>query len=120
MSRNQGRLLFWSPRVLSILFAGLISIFALDVFDSSVGLWQMALDLSVHMIPTALAVAILVVAWRWEWVGTVVFAGLAALYTVIFLPRSPIAVLMVAVPMLVIAGLYLGSWIKRSELRLLH
>ena len=117
MSRNQGRLLFWSPRILCIAFAIFLSIFVLDVFNENYGFWQTALALLIHMLPTALLVAVLIVAWRWEWVGAALFAAAAVLYTIRVLPQHPSWVATIALPLLCIAGLFLASWIKRPEPR---
>jgi hypothetical protein len=66
-----------------------------------------------------IVVAILIAAWRWEWVGAVVYALLTALYLWWGLPRRPLlGVLMIATPLLVIAGLFLADWIERAKLRL--
>jgi hypothetical protein len=81
MDKSVGRLLFWAPRILGILFAVWISVFALDVFGEGFGFWGTVFALMMHLIPTALVVVILVVAWRWEWVGAVVFGLLGLLYT---------------------------------------
>ena len=46
--------LYWAPRILSIIFAGFISLFALDVFNEGHSFWETLLALAVHLIPTAL------------------------------------------------------------------
>jgi|APSaa5957512622_1039677.scaffolds.fasta_scaffold391781_1 hypothetical protein len=38
--------------------------------------------LVIYMIPVYLVVIALVIAWKWEWVGAVVFIGLAIFYVV--------------------------------------
>lgn len=94
--------------------------FALDTFDEGHGLWQTALALSIHLVPSLLVVAVLVVAWRWEWVGALLYAMLATAYTVRVLPAHISWALTIALPMLVIAALFLMNWLKRSDLRLTH
>jgi len=119
MSRSAARLLYWSPRILAIVFAAFISIFALDAFGENHGFWSTALAFSIHMVPTMIVVAILIAAWRWEWIGAVVYALLMALYLWCGLPRRPLlGVLMIATPLLVIAGLFLADWIERAKIRL--
>lgn len=63
MSQFSARLLYWSPRVLGIAYVIFISIFALDVFGEAHGLLQTGLALAVHLIPSMVTVAILIVAW---------------------------------------------------------
>lgn len=120
MNRNAGRLLFWSPRVLSIAYGLFISIFALDVFEEGRGFWPTLAALVLHLIPTAMVVIALMLGWRWEWVGAVLFTVLAALYGVWSLPRHAGWFMGVGVPLLIIAGLFLAGWIKRTELRPAH
>lgn len=72
--------IYWTPRILCLLFAGFISLFALDVFDGEHGFWQTALALLMHLVPTAVLLGLLAVCWRWEWVGAVVFPALGLLY----------------------------------------
>src|SRR5262249_53398337 len=69
MKTTSKRLLFWTPRVLCLLFAAFISLFALDVFGESRGFWQTALALAMHLIPTFILLAVLALSWRWEWIG---------------------------------------------------
>lgn len=118
MNRIQGRLLFWLPRILSIAFACFISIFALDVFNEHLSFLKTALALGIHLIPTFILVAAIVIAWRWEWVGAVIFGALGALYIAWILPsHHPDWILLIAGPALLVAGLFLADWIKRTEIR---
>jgi hypothetical protein len=120
MSGHAMRLLFWSPRILAIAFAIFLSIFALDVFNESHGFWQTALALLIHLIPAAIVVAALIVAWRWEWTGAVLFTAAAAAYMAKVLPAHLDWALIIALPLLVIAGLFLVNWLKRSEMQAAH
>ena len=52
MNRPIRQFLFWSPRVLTILFALFLSLFALDVFEEDRDFWGTALALFMHLIPT--------------------------------------------------------------------
>lgn len=111
------QLLFWTPRILAILFAAFISIFALDVFDGHHGFWQTAVALGMHLIPTAVLVLILVLAWRWEWIGALLFAGLGVFYIVAFHGRFPWATyVIISGPLFVMGALFLLNWLFRSEL----
>ena len=123
------RVLFWTPRVLSIAFIAFLSIFALDVFDGKLGFWQSILAFLIHEIPVFVLIAVLVLAWRWEWIGAALYAAAGSLYiawvlTAVHGPfdRMPaaarvIAILGIAGPAFVIAGLFLANWLKRGELR---
>jgi hypothetical protein len=125
MSNLSKRVLFWTPRVLSIIFIAFLSIFALDVFDGKHSLWQMVLAFIIHEIPVFVLIAALILAWRWEWIGTALYAALGLLHTVwlMFIQHHippvarPIAMLTIDGPAFVIAGLFLANWVKHSELR---
>jgi hypothetical protein len=71
---------YWSPRVLGILFAAFISMFALDAVQADRGFWVSLAALLIHLVPTVLVLLTLMVAWRWEWLGALLFAALGGLY----------------------------------------
>lgn len=110
------RMLFWSPRVLSILFAAFISLFALDVFNDGHGFWQTLLALLMHLIPTGIIIAAIVIAWRREWIGALLFiaCGLCYLFTNL---RHVSWILTISGPLLLIGILFSLSWLSRKSLR---
>jgi hypothetical protein len=125
MTQLSKRALFWTPRALSILFIAFLSLFALDVFDGHLGFWQTALALAMHLIPSFVLTAVLVLAWRWEWIGAALYGAAGLLYVgwVVSMSRPVppamrlIWVLMIAGPAFAIAGLFLANWLKRGDLR---
>jgi len=118
MKRRAGQLLFWAPRILCLLFAVFMSVFALDVFGEGYGFWETMLALLMHLIPTALVLVVLAVAWRWEWVGAVLFGALAVFYVVWAWGRFPLSVyFVISGPMALIGVLFLFNWIHRAQLR---
>ncbi len=109
------RVLFWTPRLLSILFIAFVSLFALDVFQESLGFWRTIVALAIHLVPSFALLAALIVAWRWEWVGTLLFTAFAVFFAAIV--RSNVAgKSMFVIPCLLTAGLFLMNWLKRAEL----
>ena len=123
MTQFSKRALFWAPRALSIAFIAFLGLFALDVFNAGYGFWKTLLALTMHLIPNFVLIAVLVLAWRWEWIGAALYAAAGMLYVIMVLPRPlPPAVklswiLTIAGPAFVIAALFLANWIKRRELR---
>jgi len=118
MKRSVKRLLFWAPRILCVLFAAFVSLFALDVFDQGYGFWETVLALLVHLIPTGIILVVLVISWRWEWVGGVLFTALGALYLVMFRGRFHwSAYLTISGPLFLVGVLFLVNWLYRTELR---
>lgn len=111
------RLLYWVPRILTIMFAMFISIFALDVFGMHLSFWRTALALAMHLIPTFLLLIILAFAWKWEWIGGVGYFILACLYLYQFAGRFPWSVYaIIAGPAFLIGILFFLNWIFRKEL----
>lgn len=109
------RALFWAPRALCIAFIAFVSMLALDVFGQGHGFWRTLGALAMHLIPTFVMVAALAAAWRWEWVGTVLFTVCGVIF--LFIVRGPWwTKMMFTVPCLVTACLFLLNWLKRAEL----
>ncbi|MCJ7548601.1 MAG: hypothetical protein MUQ30_02845, partial [Anaerolineae bacterium] len=69
----------WVPRILGLLFAAFISLFALDSFGTGDPLWQQAVGFLIHMIPTGLVIGAVIVGWRRPLVGGVLCLGLGLL-----------------------------------------
>ncbi|MCA9955760.1 MAG: hypothetical protein H6657_00530 [Ardenticatenaceae bacterium] len=106
MNTNTKQLLYWLPRVLSIAFALFISIFALDVFGEGYSFWETLVALFMHLIPTFIIVAVLLIAWRWERVGAALFLALALYY--IYLTDAQW--LIIPIPLIIVSVLFLVSW----------
>ncbi len=119
MTSFSTRALYWTPRALCIVFTLFVSMFALDVFGEGRGFWQTLVAFLIHLVPTYILVGMLIIAWRWEWVGAVVSAGLGLLFlwwNQTYRHNALIAVFMIAGPLFLMAALFLLNWLKRSEL----
>ena len=68
------KILQWTPRIICILAILLVSMFALDAFESDQSIWQQIGGFLIHLIPTYILVAFLIVAWKWELIGGVLFS----------------------------------------------
>ena len=118
MKRPVKRWLFWAPRVLCILFAIFVSLFALDVFEEGHGLWETMLALLMHLIPTFVILIVLAISWRWEWVGGILFIALGVLYLALAGGRLHwSAYLLISGPLFLVGVLFLINWLYRAELR---
>lgn len=109
------KILIWIPRVLSIAFVLFLSLFALDVFDQYAGLSAL-LPLFMHLLPALGLLIVCVVAWKYEWVGAVVFLGFAVLYVWdVGLARPWSWYAAIAAPSALVGILYLISWSQRKK-----
>jgi hypothetical protein len=118
MEKSVRGVVFWMPRVLSILFALFISLFALDVFGAGYGFWETIVALLIHLVPTGMILIALAIAWRWEWIGGILFAALGAWYIIMAWGKFPwITYLLVAGPAFLIGALFLVNGLYRAQLR---
>jgi hypothetical protein len=70
---TQIKMVHWMPRVICILAILFISMFALDSFDQKLTFWQQMGEFLIHLIPTYILVVLLVIAWKWELTGGIIF-----------------------------------------------
>jgi lysylphosphatidylglycerol synthetase-like protein (DUF2156 family) len=114
------RLIFWVPRLLAMAFIAFLSLFSLDVFGQHAGIWTTLRDLLIHNIPVFILITVLVLAWRWEWIGALLFAaaGSAYLFWLVGRPRPALPVKLqwaafIAGPAFLVAALFLAGWLRR-------
>jgi len=113
------QVLFWAPRLLSILFAVFLSLFALDVFNEGYGFLEMIRALLIHLVPVYILAIALVIAWRWDRIGTILFFALALIYPVISWGRLHwSAYLGISGPLVLLGILFLFNWIYRKQLQM--
>ncbi|MFO0982881.1 MAG: hypothetical protein U1E76_14315 [Planctomycetota bacterium] len=103
--------LIWAPRVLAILYALFLALFALDVFGEGRAFWPTVLALSMHLIPTLVVLCSVALAWRWPALGAVLFPGLGVLYLRVFRGTWTTYAIMTA-PLFLTGALFLISALK--------
>jgi hypothetical protein len=110
-ARDDERVLFWAPRLLGLLFAVFVSIFALDAFGEDRPLGQMLFTFVTHLVPAAVVAGVVLVAWRWSLIGFFGFSALAAFYMINAWGRfaTPVYAVM-AGPMVLTSVLFLLDW----------
>lgn len=110
--------LTWTPRILGLLFAAFLSLFALDVFDQGFGFWETVLALLMHLIPTGIVLVVLAVSWRWERIGAILFMALGIWYLLTAWGRFHwSAYVVICGPLLLIGVLFLASWLNRTRIQ---
>jgi hypothetical protein len=91
--------------------------FILHVSDAEQDLGTTVLSLRGSLMPCFVFTAVLIVAWRWEWVGALLFSAFALYYGAENL-RQPRWILSVSAPLLTVGLLFLLSWL--AEARMVH
>ena len=120
IGKRMASFLYLTPRICGILVAVFTGLFALDVFEMPGTIWEKLLAFVIHAAPAIFMIVLLVLAWRWEWVGALAF-GAAAL----FMLRTVIGgwqfnfgnLLLFVLPMALIASLFWLNWRWRQEIR---
>jgi len=119
-------LIYWLPRIICILSILFVSMFALDAFAPGLSFWQQLGDFLIHLIPSFVLLAVLIVAWKWELYGGIAF-------TIIGLALSPFifmlnhhrnhftigaslgVVMMITFPFVVVGILFIISYFLRKK-----
>lgn len=120
--------LYWAPRVLCILAILFVSMFAADAFEAGIPFWKQLLGFLIHLIPSFILTAMLVVSWKWELVGGIIFSALGVLFTPFIFTHnfqmnhsvwmSIGIVLMITFPFILVGALFISShFITKREIR---
>jgi len=120
------KFVYWTPRIISILYICFLAIFSFDVIEPGVSIGQIVLGMLIHNIPSFVLTAVLAVSWKREIVGGIVFTVVGSL----FLARAVAAVVMngfgeiaealagsllLAAPALLAGILFIINWRKRRS-----
>ena len=89
MEKRINKFIYWTPRILSIIFICFLALFSLDVISPELSFWQIVVGLFMHNIPVFILLAVLLVAWKHEIVGGIGFILAGLLYIVFVLMRNP-------------------------------
>ena len=120
------RIFHWLPRIICILAILFISMFAADAFAPGLTIWQQLRDFLMHLIPSFVLVAALIVAWKRELIGGIIFIviglGLSPfVYSLNYNRTHSVGtsleiILMITFPFVVVGILFLVShWLKKHN-----
>lgn len=111
MKVKNSRWLFWLPRILGILMALFITLFALDVFDGSGDWGKILTGFIIHLLPTFILAVVLLIAWRWELTGGILYFGLAGYYIFMVGGKiNPSVFLVIPFPLIVVGALFIVDY----------
>lgn len=125
IAKKINKFVYWTPRILSIIFLLFLALFSLDVFEPGLSFWQILLGLFMHNIPVFILLVILIISWKHEIVGGIAFILAGLLYVGSLLMRiltnSPHQWVMlawsvtIAGPAFLIGILFLIGWKKKKK-----
>jgi len=115
----------WIPRILCILAILFIGMFSLDVFEPGLSVGQQITGFLMHNIPSFILIILLIVAWKWEYVGGIIFIILGIIMSVpVFMlnyrmnhsvPMSLLVLLMITFPIALVGVLFIVSYKKKQN-----
>ena len=118
-------ILHWTPRILCILSILFISIFAFDAFEPGLTIWQQLAAFAMHLLPSSILFMMLVVAWRWELAGGIVFMllglGLSPfIYTHNYAMNHSVSmsigiIMMITFPFFLVGLLFVASYLVKKK-----
>ena len=120
MEKRINKFIYWTPRILSILFILFLALFSLDIFDLNLGFWQTILGLVIHNIPSLILLVVLIISWKYEIVGGIAFI-LAGLLYIVMLLMNPFEwymlswSLIIAGPAFFIGILFIIGWLAKKK-----
>ena len=94
---------YWAPRILAIGIILFIGLFALDVFDSTKPLLSQLGAFLIHLVPNYLLLAALLLAWKKEKLGGIVFLGIGLVFIFFFKTyRDAVTFFLISFPIILI------------------
>ncbi len=116
------KFLYWTPRILSIIFICFLSLFSLDIFGNSYNFWQIIVGLFMHNIPAMILAIILIISWKREIVGGIFFI-FAGLFYIAMLVKDGIElyqlswILFISGPAFLIGILFIIGWNRKRKMK---
>lgn len=122
MVKKVGRFIYWTPRLLAIIFIAFLALMSLDVISPELSTGQIALGMLMHNIPTIIMLVILIISWKREIVGGIAFILAGGAY-IVFTAQAdlPWYIMLswagtIAAPAFLIGILFLVNWFKKKRI----
>ncbi|HLD72516.1 MAG TPA: hypothetical protein VJA23_02940 [Candidatus Nanoarchaeia archaeon] len=120
MGNKVSKSIYWTPRILSILFILFLALMSLDVLEMQLGFWGTVLGLLMHNLPALILLVVLLISWKYEIVGGIAFI-LAGLWYIILVFRNPFEwyflawVMQISGIAFLIGYLFLLNWVRKKK-----
>ena len=117
MTKRVQKILYWLPRVLCMLSIVFLSLFTLEVFSEDYGLWKSILQVLIHLVPSLVLLAVLIISWYREWVGGALFTFAGVFYIIMMWGQFPWSFyLVLSGPLLLVGITFLMNWFYRKSI----
>lgn len=121
MKKKINKFTYWTPRILGIIFILFLMMFSLDVFQPGLTVWQITIGLFMHNLPALILLIFLIISWKYEIIGGIVFILAGLLYTLLLATSSHfewymlIWSLTISGPAFLVGILFLINWFKKKN-----
>jgi len=123
MKKKINKFIYWTPRISSILLLLLLTVFSWDVFDVAHGFREIVSGLLIHNIPVFILLIVLIIAWKYEIVGGIIFILAGITHMIFSIVRETIdpwyialaISLILDIPAYFIGILFLVGWFKKKK-----
>ncbi len=123
--KNSNKVVHWLPRILCILAILFVSMFAFDAFDDKLPILEQVKDFLLHLIPSYILILALLIAWKWEFYGGVLFVIIGlALTPYIYIKNYNMnhnvgmsigIVSAISIPFIIVGILFIISYVKKKN-----
>ncbi|MCD4695568.1 MAG: hypothetical protein K8S16_04935 [Bacteroidales bacterium] len=123
--KESTRVFHWLPRIICMLAILFISLFAADSFRPGLTIWQQLGAFFIHLIPSYILLALLIIAWKWEYVGGIIFIIISlGLSPIVFMHNykvnqsvwmSIFIITIITVPFGIVGVLFIISHFKKKK-----
>ncbi len=124
--KESTKIFHWLPRIICMLAILFISLFAADAFSPGLTIWQQLGAFIIHLIPSFILLAVLIIAWKWEYVGGIIFIIIGlGLSPIVFMHNykmndsiwmSIFIILIITIPFVIVGVLFIVSgYLKKKH-----
>lgn len=85
---NALKIWHWTPRIICILAILFVSLFALDAFEGDLTFGQKIVGLLIHLIPSFILLGLLLIAWKWENIGGLIFIVVGIVFCILLFKQN--------------------------------
>ncbi|RLC36364.1 hypothetical protein DRH27_05330 [Candidatus Falkowbacteria bacterium] len=107
MKFNYKKIIYWFPRVLGLLFAFFMSLFATEIFNEGYSVLKTIIGFLIQLIPALIILVFTAIGWKKDAWGTALFTILAIAYILYFKNQPWQTYVIISAPLFLIGVLFL-------------